>query len=75
MFRLVSDVLGFPLGVISFNCDAGLALGDLGKSNWLILRKKGELTIITCEMFSVFGFLKVSWMKYLSPISQVPHLT
>ena len=36
--------------------------------SWLILWNKDELTIITSEMFSVFGFVKVSLMKYLSPI-------
>ena len=36
--------------------------------SWLILWTKGEPTIITWEMFSVFGSLKASSMKYLSPI-------
>ena len=60
-----------PFDVISLNCDAGLALGDLKNLGFLsavVDFVKVEPTIITCEMFFVFGFLRASSMKYLSPI-------
>ena len=34
---------------------------------WLISCKKSKLTMITCEMLSVFGFFNDSSMWYLSP--------
>ena len=64
---ILTPCLGGPDLVVSLDCDARVAFGDLKtrdvNQNW----DNHWPTMITCEMFSVFGFFKASSMKYLSP--------